>query len=199
MTTTAPRPTAAVPANSLYGLTGAAYLLEARMAEAAEGLVSDDPAIVEASTAQLEALLEEGEITRQAILEKADAWGWVICRIRDRAAARKAHAARLLQLAQADERRAESMVERLAERLLRLEPDSTKFFLLSHELRSTKVTTVEIEDDLLAEDLPVEYQRTKTTTSVDRVALKAALKAGATVPGCSLVEQRVWRMPETPF
>jgi len=198
MTATATRPPAAEQATpqatSLYGLVGDAYRLEVAISEAAEGLVSDDPEVVEAATAELEALLAAGEDAKDALLAKADAWCWVIDRLRDQAAARRAHSARLVALAQADERKADAMTDKLVDRLLFLDPTATKFDLASHQLKSTKVTTVEIEDDMIPEDLPVEYQRTKTTVQVDRVALKAALKAGTEVHGCYLSEGRSWRL-----
>jgi len=86
------------------------------------------------------------------------------------------------------------MLQTLTRLLCTLDPAATKFDLPSHNLRSTKVASVEIDDDLLPEDLPVEYQRTKTTTMVDRVALKAALKGGAVVKGATLLEHRSWRL-----
>jgi hypothetical protein len=195
MTATATtRPAVTEQPTNLYALTGEAYRLGAAIAEAAEGLVSDDPAVAAAATAELEALLASGESTKDALLAKADAWCWVIDRLRDQAASRKAHAARLVLLAQADERKADTMLDKLTDRLLFLDPAETKFDLPTHQLRSTKVVSVEIDDDLLPEDLPAEYQRTKTTTMVDRVALKAALKGGAVVKGASLLEHRSWRL-----
>jgi hypothetical protein len=116
----------------------------------------------------------------------------VIDRLRDQAASRKAHAARLVALAQADERKADTMLDKLINQLLFLDPAATKFDLPSHQLKSTKVSTVEIDDDLLPEDLPAKYQRTNTTTQIDRAALKAALKGGAEVKGASLLEYRSW-------
>jgi hypothetical protein len=194
MTATTTRPAATEQPTNLYSLTGDAYRLEAAIAEAAEGLVSDDPEVAAAATAELEALLAIGEGTRDALQAKADAWCWVISRLRDQAAFRKAHAARLMALAQADERKAETMLDKLTDRLLFLDPAATKFDLPTHQLRSTKVVSVEIDDDLLPEDLPAAYQRSKTTTMVDRVALKAALKGGAVVKGASLLEHRSWRL-----
>jgi hypothetical protein len=194
MTATTTRPAATEQPANLYALTGEAYRLEAAIAEAAEGLVSDDPEVAAAATTQLEALLAIGESTKDALQAKADAWCWVISRLRDQATTRRAHAARLMALAQADERKADAMLERLTDQLLFLDPGETKFDLPSHQLRSTKVLTVEVDDDLLPEDLPTEYQRTKTTTMVDRVALKAALRAGAVVQGASLLEHRSWRL-----
>ena len=194
MTATTTRPAATEQPTNLYALTSDAYRLEAAISEAAEGLVSDDPAVVAAATAELEALIAAGEGAKDALLAKADAWCWVIDRLRDQAASRKAHAARLMALAQADERKADTMLDRLTDRLLFLDPAATKFDLPTHQLRSTKVTSVEIDDDLLPEDLPAEYQRSKTTTMVDLVALKAALKGGAVVKGATLLEHRSWRL-----
>jgi hypothetical protein len=194
MTATTTQPAVTEQPTNLYALTGEAYRLEVAIAEAAEGLVSDDPAVAVAATAELETLLATGESTKDALLAKADAWCWVIDRLRDQAASRKAHAARLVLLAQADERKADAMFDKLTDRLLFLDPAATRFDLPTHQLRSTKVVSVEIDDDLLPEDLPAEYQRTKTTTMVDRVALKAALKGGAVVKGASLLEHRSWRL-----
>jgi len=194
MTATATRPAAAEQPASLYALADDARRFEAAIAEAAEGLVSDDPEVVTAATAELELLIAAGEGTKDALLSKADAWCWVINRLTDQASARRAHSARLVALAQADERKADAMTEKLIDRLLFLDPTATKFDLASHQLKSTKVVSVAIEEDLLPEDLPTEYQRIKTTTMVDRVALKAALKAGATVHGCYLSEGRSWRL-----
>jgi len=194
MTATTTRPAVTAQPANLYGLTCDAYRLEVAITEAAEGLVSDDPAVVAAAQAELEALIAAGEGAMDALQAKADAWCWVIDRLRDQAASRKAHAARLMALAQADERKADTMLDRLTDRLLFLDPAATKFDLPTHQLRSTKVTSVEIDDDLLPEDLPAEYQRTKTTTQIDRTALKAALKGGAVVKGASLLEYRSWRL-----
>jgi hypothetical protein len=194
MTATTIRPAATAQPTNLYALTCEAYHMEVAITEAAEGLVSDDPEVASAATAELEALLAAGEGARDALLAKADSWCWVIDRLRDQAASRKAHAARLVALAQADERKADTMLDKLTDRLLFLDPAATKFDLPSHKLQSTKVVSVEIDEDLLPEDLPAEYQRTKTTTQIDRTALKAALKGGAVVKGASLLEYRSWRL-----
>jgi hypothetical protein len=194
MTATTTRPAVTAQPTNLYGLTGDAYRLEVAITEAAEGLCSDDPAVAAAATAELEALLATRESTKDALQAKADAWCWVISRLRDQASTRREHAARLVLLAQTDERKADAMLDKLTDQLLFLDPAATKFDLPSHQLLSTKVLTVEVDDDLLPEDLPAEYQRTKTVTQVDRVALKAALKGGAVVKGASLLEHRSWRL-----
>ena len=195
MTTAKAKPaTATDKPSNLYALTCDAYHLEVAITEAAEGLVSDDPQVVAAAEAELEALIAAGEGAKDALLAKADSWCWVIDRLRDQAASRKTHAARLVALAQADERKADTMLGKLTDRLLFLDPAATRFDLPSHQLKSTKVSTVEIDDDLLPEDLPAKYQRTKTTTQIDRAALKAALKGGAEVKGANLLEYRSWRL-----
>jgi hypothetical protein len=86
------------------------------------------------------------------------------------------------------------MLDKLTDRLLFLDPAATKFDLPSHQLKSTKVTKVEIEEDMEPKDMPKEYQSSKTTISVDKTALKTALKAGTVVKGASLLEYRSWRL-----
>lgn len=57
--------------------------------------------------------------------------------------------------------------------------EKTPFFTVSYR-RSQSV-------DILNEaDIPQEYIKVKTETAPDKVAIKAALKAGETVPGCQL-------------
>jgi hypothetical protein len=112
----------------------------------------------------------------------------------DQAATRRAHAARLTELAKSDDRKADAMTEKLIDRLLFLEPAATRFDLPTHQLKSTKVTKVEIDDDVEPEDMPVEYQSRKTTIAVDKTALKTALKAGTVVKGARLLECRSWRL-----
>ena len=180
--------------SNLYALTCDAYHLEVAITEAAEGLVSDDPEVVAAATAELEALIAAGEGAKDALMAKADAWCWVIDRLADQAAARRAHAARLTELAKADDRKADAMTEKLIDRLLFLKPAATKFDLPTHQLKSTKVTKVEVDDDIEPDDMPVEYQTSKTTITVDKTALKNALKAGTVVKGASLLEYRSWRL-----
>ena len=197
---TATKPAAAKPAitdeklSNLYALTCDAYNLEVAITEAAEGLVSDDPEVVAAATAELEALIAAGEGAKDALMAKADAWCWVIDRLTDQAAARRAHAARLTELAKADDRKADAMTEKLIDRLLFLEPAATRFDLPTHQLKSTKVTKVEVDDDMEPEDMPVEYQNSNTTITVDKTALKNALKAGTVVKGATLLEYRSWRL-----
>ena len=86
------------------------------------------------------------------------------------------------------------MLDKLTDRLLFLDPAATKFDLPTHQIKSTKVTKVEVDEDVEPTDLPEAYQSSKTTISVDKTALKTALKAGTVVKGATLLEYRSWRL-----
>jgi hypothetical protein len=187
MTTTLSRPTA-----SLFDLASDAIQLDRAINDAAEGLLSDDPAEAAAAAALLEELISAEGQTRQAIEAKADAWCWAIDRIRGQAAARLAHAGRLAELAAADARKADALQETLLRQLLALTPDATNFELPDHKLTSRRSTAVELDVEPM--DLPEAFLRTKTTISPDKTALAAALKAGQTIDGAHLVERRSWKI-----
>jgi hypothetical protein len=97
-------------------------------------------------------------------------------------------------LAEQAEYSAETLQDQLIAALSRVDPDATKWELPAHKLTSRRSTAVELDPDLLPEDLPEQYRRVKVTTSADRTALAAALKAGATVEGAQLVERRSWKI-----
>lgn len=177
---------------SLFDLTGDALRLQGRINTAAEQLFSDDPAEVAAATAELEALIDAEAGNRRAIEAKADAWCWVIDGLRQQAAARAEHARRLAELAKDAEHQAEVLQDRLVAALERIAPEETTWKLAEHKITSRKVTSVELDPELLPADLPEQFQRVKTTYSADKTALKAALAAGQTIDGASLVERRSW-------
>jgi hypothetical protein len=126
------------------------------------------------------------------LLAKADAWCWAIERIRAQADARRSHSARLAELAAADERKAQSLQDKLIDQLLFLAPDATKFELPNHKLASRASQVLDLDADLEPGDFPEEYQREKTTVAIDKVAIKAALKAGAQIKGAELISRRSW-------
>lgn len=175
---------------SLYGLTEQAIQIENKIREQAELLFSDDPAEVDAARATLEALLSDEADTRDGLQRKADAWCWVIDRCRATAAERKAHAKRLAELAAADEAKADRLQDQLITLLLRSQPDATTFELVDHKLTSRRSEAVELDAEPM--DLPAQYQRIVTRVDADKTAIKAAIKAGATIPGAHLVERRSW-------
>lgn len=173
---------------SLFALTGAALALQRQVEEAATGL--DDPATQADAVAALEAILAAEDQTAAALAAKADAYCWVIDKIRAQADARKSHAARLRELAAADEQRAQILQDRLIACLLKVTPDATKWELPGHRLASRRSTTAQI--DCRPEELPEQFQRVTTTVAPDKDAIKAALKAGETIPGAALIERRTW-------
>lgn len=179
---------------SLFALTQDAALLQRQIDAAAEGLFSDDLAEVAATTEQLEQLICAEADNRQALAAKADAWCWVIDQLRAQADARREHAKRLAELASQGEHRAEILQHQLVGALSRVDPDATKWDLPEHRITSRRSTAVEIDADLLPEDLPEQFRRVKVTTSADKTALAAALKAGQAIPGAQLVERRSWRI-----
>jgi hypothetical protein len=198
---------------TLYALTGDALRLQQQIDEAAADLFSDDPAVVAAATATLEGLISAESDNKQAILAKADAWCWVIDSLRSRREARKARAQALAELAAADEQQADALQDRLVDALQKAIPDETSYQLPEHKITSRKSTVVVV--DCEPEDLPKLYQRTKIEANKTAIkesinaAVAAAVKAAQdedaaakaaavatvkTVPGCSLVERRSWKI-----
>lgn len=179
---------------TLFALTGEALQLQARINEAAELLFSDDPADVADATATLEALISAETDNRKAVEAKADAWCWAIDHINAQAAARTDHARRLTELAKAAEQQADVLKDRLISTLQKIDPDQTSWKLPEHTISSRKVTSVDLDPELLPADLPEQFQRVKTTYSADKTALASALKAGQQITGAKLVEHRSWKI-----
>ena len=182
------------PLSSLFALTNDARILSTQINATAEGLFSDDPAEVAAATQALEELITAEAGNRAALLNKADAWCWVIATLCAQADARRKHAQRLAELAIADERHAQTLKDQLINALQRVDPEATKWDLPSHKLNSRRTQAVVLDPDILPEDLPAAFQRVKTTCTPDKSAIAAALKAGQTVEGARLVERRSWRI-----
>lgn len=178
--------------STLFDLTGEALQIQNRINQAAEQLFSDDPAQVSQATAELEALIVDEATNRQQLENKADAWCWVIDRLRAQAISRAEHARRLSELAKSAEHEADVLQDRLIAALQRIDPEQTSWKLLDHKISSRRVTSVELDPELQITDLPDQYQRTKTTVSADKSALGKALKAGEQIPGVQLVERRSW-------
>lgn len=179
-----------MPMTTLFELTGDALRLQIQIDQCAADLFSDDPDAVAAATATLENLIAVEADNRQAVLQKADAWCWVIDRLRATAEARKARAADLAELAEAAAHQADAMQYRLIDALQRAIPDQTSYDLPQHKITSRKSTAVGLAAEVA--DLPEQFQRVKTTYSADRQAIAAALKQGQQIDGCSLVECRNW-------
>lgn len=175
---------------TLYELTGDALRLQQQIDEAAQDLLSDDPAVVAQATATLEGLISAEADNRQAILQKADAWCWVIDQLRARRDARKVRADALRELAAADDQQADALQDRLVAALGKVDPDATKWELPEHKITSRRSTSVALDPGLRPLDLDPEFRRVKV--EADRQAIGAALKKGREVEGCFLVERRSW-------
>jgi hypothetical protein len=175
---------------TLFDLTGEALHLQRQINESAELLFSDDPDEAAAATAELEALIAFESGNRRALESKADAWCWVIDHMRAQADARAAHAQRLKDLATSAQQQADALQERLIAALQKVAPDETRWELPEHKITSRKTTAVDLT--AMAWNLPEQFQRVKTTVTADKTALAAALKGGAQIEGCSLVERRSW-------
>ena len=174
---------------TLFDLTGEALQLQRQINESAELLFSDDPDEAAAATAELEALIAFESGNRRALDAKADAWCWVIDHMRAQAAARAAHAQRLKDLATSAEQQADALQERLIAALQKVAPDETTWELPEHKITSRRSQAVEVAD---ISELPTEFITSRTTHSPNKTALAAALKGGAQIEGCSLVERRSW-------
>jgi hypothetical protein len=177
---------------SLFALTSEATLLAARIDDTAERLFSEDPADVAAATEALEGLITAEAGNRAALTAKADAWCWVIDQLRAKADAQREHSQRLARMAEQAEHRAQVMQDQLVAALSRVDPAATEWELPAHKLASRATTSVEIDPGVAPDDLPEQFRRTRTTTSADKTAIAAALKAGETVPGCALATRRSW-------
>lgn len=177
---------------TLFDLTGEALKLQRQINESAELLFSDDPAETAAATATLEALITTEAANKQALHTKADAWCWVIDHIRAQAATRAAHAQRLKDLATAAEQQADALQDRLIAALQKIDPDLTKWELPEHRITSRRSQAVEVSVDVM--ELPGGYVSSRTSYSANKTALAAALKGGAQIEGCSLVERRSWKI-----
>ena len=177
---------------SLYALTSEALLVQGRIDHAAELLFSDDPQEVAQATADLEALIASEADNRKALEAKADAWCWLIDHLRAQAVNQREHARRLAELAADADHRAEVLQGRLTAALERIDPGRTSWALPEHKLSSRRTVSVEVDPDIAPVDLPEGLYRTRTSYSLDKAAIKAALQAGTAVPGAQLVERRSW-------
>jgi len=187
--TTTTRPT---EAPSLFTLAGEAMTLQRQISELAEGLHTEDGDLDPDASQALEGLLLSEAGNREALQRKADAYCWVIAQLRAQAAYRRAESDRLRDLADVDARRADALQERLLAALAGIDPDATRWSLPAHELSSRRTESVVIDPDLDPADLPPVFVREKRSLQPDRAAIKAALKAGQTVPGAELVTGRSW-------
>ena len=176
---------------SLWPLGIEAQELTTAIGQLAQQLEADDEDARSQALAELEAALLAEEGNKQALAAKADATCWVIEHLRGQAAYRQQQAKRLTELSRSDAGRADALEESLVLVLTRLQPAATRFSFPNHELRSTRSTSVAIENETL---LDPEWLAVKTTFQADKAAIKAALKAGQEITGAQLISRRSWRI-----
>ena len=176
---------------SLWQLGIEAQELTTAIGQLAEQLETDDDDSRAQALAELEAALLAEEGNKQVLAAKADATCWVIEHLRGQAAYRQQQAKRLTELSRSDAGRADALEESLVLVLTRLQPAATRFSFPNHELRSTRSTSVAIENETL---LDPEWLAVKTTFQADKAAIKAALKAGQEITGAQLISRRSWRI-----
>lgn len=178
---------------SLYAIGIQLQQLSSEISTASELLMSDDPDLVAEGAAILEHYLSVEESTKSALATKADRLLIFCDHLIAQAAFRKDQAKRLNELAKRDEAAVAKLHDYLIKVITTLNPKDNKFSFPTHELTSRKSEVVEIDSELDPEhDLPADLVRTKTTYEPDKAAIKAAIKAGQAVPGCSLLERRNW-------
>ena len=176
---------------TLWQLGIEAQEITSAIALLADQLDSDDEAARTTAIEHLESTLLLEERNKEALAAKADATCWVIEHLRAQSAYRSQQARRLAALAQGDASRADALETTLIHILTRLQPSATRFSFPHHNLTSRRSQAVAIDDDSA---LPAEWLTVKTTTSPDKAAIKAALKAGHTIPGASLLSRRTWHI-----
>ncbi len=176
---------------SLWQLGIEAQGLTTAIGQLAEQLEADDPEQRALALAELEAALLAEEGNKAALAAKADATCWVIEHLRGQASYRQQQSKRLSALAAGDTSRADALEESLIFVLTQLQPKSTRFSFLNHEISSRKSSAVVIDDE---EALDSEWLTVTTTSKADKNAIKEALKAGRQITGAQLLSRRSWRI-----
>jgi hypothetical protein len=119
-----------------------------------------------------------------ALEDKADDYAGMIQSLNLRAEARKAEAARMRQLAETDAALADRLKERLKEAMEatgKLKLDTPRFKLSVAGNGGKQPLEVAVEPTAL----PQEFQAVTVTANKD--AIRKALEAGGTIPGCTLL------------
>ena len=180
-------------ASSLFDLSGDVSRITLRVEALAKQLYSDDEDTAAKAVTALDALLDEASASREALRVKADAYCWVIEKLRASAAARDSKAAALQKLASTDTRHADALQERLVACLQRVSPEALVFDLPHHRLSSRLSEAVEIDSEAELALWPADCLRTKVEP--DKIAAKRLLVNNPdALPGARLMQRRSWRI-----
>jgi hypothetical protein len=156
-------------------------------------LGDEDPEVVAAATAEMEALLAASEERGLSLVNRCDEALAVADVLIGQAQARRNMAKRLIALAQRDEHRIER-VQDVALKVLRAKfPNNKTIELPMHELRSRKSSALWIDEEKVDIDsLPENCVRVKK--EFDKTAIKAAIKAGQSFEGIEVQERINWNV-----
>ena len=171
------RPAPAAPAVSLYSLGVEHHRLAIRIESLAGLLDSEDPEVSGRAIAELEEALQADADNRNALAEKADAWCFVIEKLRADVAYKQAQAERITQLATANSARADRLEITLITVLSRLQPGATCFELPLHRISSRRLpAAVEITD---RQALPQRFllEKVRTALEVSKTLIKEHIEA----------------------
>lgn len=151
------------------------YEIDARL----EVLLDFDDDYIDTTTGEVVGI-EDVEALEMARSEKIEGWGlWIKNRTAE-AAAIKEEEKRLKERREAIERKVEASTARYKDYLAGEKVNTPRL-----QVKYTKSESTEFTGDL--ESLPDIYKKTKTTVEPDKMAIKAALKAGIQIEGAALV------------
>jgi len=213
-----PEPSA--PAVSLYELGVDHHRLAIRIESLASLLDSEDPEVSGRAIAELEEALQADADNRHALAEKADAWCFVIEKLRADVAYKQAQAERITQLAAANAARADRLEITLITVLSRLQPGATCFELPLHRISSRRLpaaveitdrqalpqrflvekirTAVEASKTLIKEHIEAEIARATAALDPEAAERLAQRIASTAVPGALLRSGRKWSIGLSP-
>ena len=205
---------------SLYELGVENHRLAIRIESLAALLDSEDPEVCGQAIAELEAALQADADNRAALAEKADAWCFVIEKLRADVAYKQAQAERMTQLAAANTARADRLEITLITVLTRLQPGATRFELPLHHISSRRLpaaveitdrealpqrflvekirTAVEASKTLIKEHIEAEIARATAALDPEAAERLAQRIASTAVPGALLRSGRKWSIGLSP-
>ena len=213
-------PAPLAPAVSLYALGVEHHHLAIRIESLAGLLDSEDPEVSGRAIAELEEALQADADNRKALAEKADAWCFVIEKLRADVAYKQAQAERITQLAAANGARADRLEITLITVLSRLQPGATRFELPLHRISSRRLpaaveitdrqalpqrflvekvrTALEASKTLIKEHIEAEIARATAALDPEAAERLAQRIAATAVPGALLRSGRKWSIGLSP-
>jgi len=154
------------------------YQIEENYNQLAEELIDNGGEL----TPELE---EQLAITEEQLQNKSVAYSFVIKQMDADIETIDAEIKRLQAAKKQREKASEYLKERIKHAMELFGTDEIKTPLVKINFRKSE--TVEVED---VNKLPAPYKVVKVTEQADKAAIKAAIKDGINVPGCSIIQHR---------